>query len=151
MNYGLDRGLEGDDPSQTMPFIGSDDDLLISQGNDVRFWLSTSSVDDFRVLVQYPEEHQEAHISVVFWHLRGRDVEGYPVTTPGANGQTGGIVVGSQTDVSPDDGDYGEILSIGHVRLKTEDLDIQEDAINLGQVDHRGGVLGPAGSQSTTS
>ena len=64
---------------------------------------------------------------------------------PGANGQTGGIVVGSQSDVSPDDGDYGEILSIGHVRLKTEDLDIQEDAINLGQVDHRGGVLGPAG------
>jgi hypothetical protein len=145
VDYGLDRGLEGEVPALTTPFIGADDDLLIVTGNQVRFWLSTTSdIDDFRVLVQYPEEHQAAHLALIFWHLRGRDVEGYPVTTPGSNGQTGGIVVGSLDDYIPDDGDFGEILSIGQIRLKTEDFDIQQDELDLGQVDHRGGVLGPA-------
>ena len=65
------------------------------------------------------------------------------MTTPGSNGQTGGIVVGSIADSTPDDGDYGEILSIGQIRLKTEDLDIQEDELFLGTLDHSGGVLGP--------
>lgn len=145
VDYGLDRGLEGDVPALTNPNVGSDDDLLIVTGHQVRFWLSTTSdIDDFRILVQYPEEHQAAHLGLTFWHLRGRDVEGYPVTTPGSNGQTGGIVVGSLNDHTPDDGDFGEILSIGEIRLKTEDFDIQEDELHLGSVDHQGGVLGPA-------
>lgn len=144
--YGLGRGLEGD-VSQTEPFVGSDDDLITTTGESVRFWLSTEAdIDDFRVLIRYPDEHEAAHLQIVLWHLRGRDEEGYPVTTPGRNGATGGIVVGnaSQQDLCPDDGDYGEITSVGRIRLKTEDLDIREGILNLGSVDHRGGVLGPA-------
>ena len=145
-DLGLQRGLEGDDVFSTIPNTNFDSDLIILMGDQIRFWLSTSDdIDDFRVLLQYPEQHAEAQFRVSLFDDRAPSPDGYPVTTPGDDGLAGGIIVGASDDLDllPDDGDYGEVLSLERVRLKTEDLDIEEGEINLGVASSDGDLLGP--------
>ena len=146
VDLGLQRGLEGDDVFGTIPNTNFDSDLIILMGDQIRFWLSTSDdIDDFRVLVQYPEQHAEAQFRVSLFDDRAPSPDGYPVTTPGDDGLAGGIIVGASDDLDllPDDGDYGEVLSLERVRLKTEDLDIEEGEVNLGVASSNGALLGP--------
>ena len=143
MNYGGDprnRGLDGADPESHVPVAGDGDDAIrVEDAQTVRFWMATGAdVDDLRILIRYPSEPGPASFDVnLFWAQRA-DPMGWLTTTQG------GIQVGSLVDSVPDDGDYSEVFEVRNIKLRIEDLDVEEDYVTVGEVPPEGGTAGPA-------
>ena len=136
------RGMEGVDPWTYVPQPGDDADAVRQiDAHTVRFWLGVhADIDDFRVLLRYPDEPAPASLSVRLYHTDRPDPDGWPPTSQA------GIHVGSLVDAVPDDGDYSEVYEIAAVKLHVEDLDIVEDRVLVGRMPQElvGGLAGPA-------
>ncbi len=141
------RGLEGDVLVHAPEGRDSEDAIRRVCSRGVRFWLgNTNDVDDFRIIIQYPEQPTSASFSVTLFGGRRADPDGFPPSSQA------GLQVGALVDSVPDDGDYSEVYDISRVKLRVEDLDIVERRLILvGQDEPRanrgamegGGPVGP--------
>jgi outer membrane protein OmpA-like peptidoglycan-associated protein len=128
------RGLEGGDPFTQVPAPPSEADALrlAADGSSLDFFFSTSAtVDDIRVVLQYPDPPRAASFSLRLYGASECAAicgnQGWPP------GNVRGFVVGQiEPSVVPDDGVYAETIEISGISLTVLDLDVVEADLDLG-------------------